>query len=144
MLRQLTAATLAAALAVGAAAAQADDWKHRGRGHPPGHDFRPDHPGKGKHHWRHEYRDRRDHWDRRDRWDRWDRRGLRFGDFPDSLGEALIGAAVSFALYHNHDGRPCYDRHHWRGRYSRVGCHRIEYLGNGVQRRRDVPLSACR
>lgn len=83
--------------------------------------------------------------------------GFRGGYYPHYyypsayLGAALIGSAINYSLYHQHNGATCYDNHSSdRNRssdrnYSEVvGCHRIERLADGSERRVDVPLSQCK
>lgn len=66
------------------------------------------------------------------------------------FGAALIGSAISYNLYHQHNGASCYDDHsndHNRSRnrtYSEVvACHRIERLADGSERRVEMPRSQC-
>ncbi|MFT4519911.1 MAG: hypothetical protein ACI9JM_002310 [Halioglobus sp.] len=66
------------------------------------------------------------------------------------FGAALVSGAITHSLYHLHDGATCYDRHETDYRdggsrnYSEVaGCHRIEQLSDGTQRRVEVPISQC-
>ena len=70
--------------------------------------------------------------------------------YPSYLGAALIGSALTYSLFHTHNGAYCYDNHgndNYRqssGRYSEVvGCHRIERLPDGTERRVEVPMSQC-
>ena len=72
--------------------------------------------------------------------------------YPSYLGAALIGSALSYSLYHTHNGAYCYDNHgndnyqpSSGGRsYSEVvGCHRIEQLPDGSERRVELPMSQC-
>ena len=70
--------------------------------------------------------------------------------YPSYLGAALIGSALTYSLFHTHNGTYCYDNHgnnNYRqsnGRYSEVvGCHRIEQLPDGSERRIEVPMSQC-
>ena len=70
--------------------------------------------------------------------------------YPSYLGAALIGSAFSYSLSHNHDGASCYENHsndRYRqssGAYNEVvGCHRIERLSDGSERRIEVPMSQC-
>ncbi|MBN7797843.1 hypothetical protein [Parahaliea mediterranea] len=146
-MKRLSVYGLAAMVLLGAAAAQADRGDHRG----------------GKHHWKGEhgkhYRDRH-HRHRyvhpgkrryyRGRWVRpWRDYAPRYYgpryDYPGYLGSALIGGAVAYSLFHSHGGATCHDSHLSSSgqRYEVVGCHRIEYLPDGTQRRVEVPLSAC-
>lgn len=161
MLRQLAVFGLAAVLTGGMTAAFADD---RGRG------FRDGHGGKhhfekrggdwGRHYRGKHYRDkdfrgrhyRGKHYGHshhkyyRGRWAPRYRGSYYYYDASRYLGSALVGAAVSYALFHNHNGAVCYDSHS-RGygstNYEVTGCHRIETLPDGSQRRVEVPMSAC-
>jgi hypothetical protein len=70
--------------------------------------------------------------------------------YPSYLGAALIGSAFSYSLSHSHNGATCYDSHasdRYQQRssgYSEVtGCHRIERLPDGSERRVEVPISQC-
>ncbi len=70
--------------------------------------------------------------------------------YPSYLGAALIGSAFSYSLYPSHNGAACYDSHssdRYQQRssgYSEVtGCHRIERLPDGSERRVEVPISQC-
>ena len=65
--------------------------------------------------------------------------------FPDYVGAALIGSALTYSLYHTHNGAYCYDNHgdnnYQQRSYSEVvGCHRMERLPDGSERRLEVPL----
>lgn len=114
-----------------------------------------------KEHRRH-HRKWRDH--RRHRWDHygwryngWDHRPWRRhhwrhgGYYGDYVGAAILGSALTFSLYHRHNGAICYDRHDDRHdpyyregrRTDVVGCHRIERLADGTEVRVDVPLEEC-
>ena len=69
---------------------------------------------------------------------------------PLAYAGALIGSAIFFSIYHTHDGAYCYDDHGRSGdrygdggRREIVGCHRIERLPDGRERRIEVPLSEC-
>ena len=66
------------------------------------------------------------------------------------LGAALVGSALTHSLYHTHNGARCYDNHsndRYRQRteeYSEVvGCHRIERLADGSERRVELPMEQC-
>jgi hypothetical protein len=76
--------------------------------------------------------------------------------YPSYLGAALFGSALTYSLYHTHNGNQCYENHgnngsngnYGGGSYSGsntevVGCHRIEQLPDGSERRVEVPLSQC-
>lgn len=81
--------------------------------------------------------------------------GYRYNYYPSLLGASLIGTVIGHHLYHLHDGAVCYDSHnddhvhHDRtadGDASHteiVGCHRVERLPDGSERRVEVPLSQC-
>lgn len=78
------------------------------------------------------------------------RRHYRGGYYGDYIGAAILGSALTYSLYHLHDGAVCYDSHddrRDRRRYKQsevVGCHRIERLQDGSEIRVDVPLAECR
>ncbi|WP_206046815.1 hypothetical protein [Mangrovimicrobium sediminis] len=64
------------------------------------------------------------------------------------LGAALVGAAVSYSVYHTHNGVRCYDDHSYRSSTpvsssQVVGCYRIERFPDGSERRVDLPMSEC-
>ena len=68
--------------------------------------------------------------------------------YPSYLGAALIGSALTYSLYHTHNGAYCYENHgndrYQQGNYSEVvGCHRMERLPDGSERRVEVPMSQC-
>ena len=64
------------------------------------------------------------------------------------LGAALLGSALTSGLHHNHNGNSCYQDHS-NGRNTSlenrevIGCHRIERLPDGTERRVEVPMSQC-
>jgi len=60
-------------------------------------------------------------------------------DYYYPLGAALIGAAVTYSLYHGHDAS--YSER--VGSTEVVGCHRIERYPDGSERRVEVPLGEC-
>ncbi|MFK7975903.1 MAG: hypothetical protein AB8C02_07180 [Halioglobus sp.] len=98
------------------------------------------HNGWRYNHWNHRVRHHRD-W----RHSRHYSRNRHYGNY---LGAAIVGSALTYSLYHLHDGAVCYDSHedHRDRDYERndvVGCHRIERLEDGSQVRVDVPLSEC-
>jgi len=130
---------LALVLIAATTAAFADD-RHRDRHHDRPHwnhykkhngiPFRP--------HYRYRYRGP------------WSYRGYRPGYYYPPYAGALIGSAISFSLFHTHEGAYCYEDHGRRdqryrdsGRREIVGCHRIERLPDGRERRIEVPLSEC-
>jgi hypothetical protein len=139
-MKRLTSMGLAILLATGGGAALADRGHgddHHG-GHGPGY-------GKGYEHHYHE-----GHWYPRPYYPRpyyyprphYDR------EYYYPLGAALIGAAVTYSLFHTHDGARCYENHVVS--YSApaasaevVGCHRIERYPDGSERRVEVPVSEC-
>jgi hypothetical protein len=79
--------------------------------------------------------------------------------FPALLGAAIVGSVINHSLYHTHGGAVCYDKHSDASYsnydnaynsgsrsvgYSEVsGCHRIERMPDGSERRVDVPISQC-
>jgi hypothetical protein len=139
MMRQMTALGLAAMLAAASTAVLAGDRDHRG-----GHHYR------GGHHDRHYRGDgyRGGHPAPRYYRGGWARPWYRPYypyNYSAYLGSALVGSAVAYSLYHSHGGLSCHDDHPERGgsRYEVVGCHRIEILPDGSERRVEVPLSAC-
>lgn len=79
----------------------------------------------------------------------------RYDYYPSVLGASLIGTVIGHHLYHLHDGAICYDRHTGHhdnlehkdnpssGYSETVGCHRVEQLTDGTERRVEVPLSEC-
>jgi len=60
-------------------------------------------------------------------------------DYYYPLGAALIGAAVTYSLYHGRDAG--YSER--AGSTEVVGCHRIERYPDGSERRVEVPLGEC-
>jgi hypothetical protein len=60
-------------------------------------------------------------------------------DYYAPLGAALIGAAVTYSIFHSHDG----GYSGASGSSDVVGCHRIERYPNGSERRVEVPLAEC-
>lgn len=71
--------------------------------------------------------------------------------FPAVLGAAIVGSAITHSLYHTHGGSVCYDKHdnysnNYRdsGYSEVVGCHRIERMPDGSERRVEVSMSECR
>ncbi|MFT6285510.1 MAG: Ni/Co efflux regulator RcnB [Halieaceae bacterium] len=73
--------------------------------------------------------------------------------YPSYLGAALFGSALTYSLYHTHNGSQCYENHGNNSNYGGVsysgsntqvvGCHRLERLPDGSERRVEVPLSQC-
>jgi Ni/Co efflux regulator RcnB len=72
----------------------------------------------------------------------------RGGYYPSYIGVRLAGSLIGHSAYHLHSGAVCYDAHQRDGRpgnYNEVvGCHRIERMPDGNQRRVEVPLSQCK
>lgn len=150
MFKQLTSCILALTLATTATAALADRKHDRDR-----HDYRGGH--YGKHHQpsrHHGFRDRQRYHPgfRYKSWPRGHQRVTRIhhhyhNDYSTFFGAALVGSAISYSLFHHHDGIQCHDNHarDYRGgsRYEVVGCHRIERLADGREIRISVPLSQC-
>ncbi len=74
-------------------------------------------------------------------------------DYAGYLGAALLGSAITYTLFHQHNGAVCHDSHGHRdshdyrdrysSRYDVVGCHRIERFADGSERRVSVPLAQC-
>lgn len=60
-------------------------------------------------------------------------------DFTGFIGGALLGSAITHSLHGSRDYDHSYDR---RGQIT--GCYRIERLGDGRERRVELPLSWCR
>jgi hypothetical protein len=149
-MKQLSVYTLALLLVIGTTSALASGRDHR-RHSNDRHNTHRSHYNYGNHyqsHYRHGYS--RHHGSSH----------YRHGFYRPSfyghsyLGAALIGSAFSYSLYHQHNGAVCYDNHgsdirgsdryEPRASYSEVvGCHRIERLPDGTQRRVDVPRSQC-
>jgi hypothetical protein len=81
----------------------------------------------------------------------------RYDVFPALVGAAIVGSVINHSLYHTHGGAVCYDNHSGSRNsgssdsydrrssgYSEVsGCHRIERMPDGSERRVEVPLSQC-
>ena len=69
--------------------------------------------------------------------------------YPSYVGAALLGSAITYILFHTHDGEYCSDNHGYDSyrQSSRsievVGCHRIERFPDGSERRVEVPMSQC-
>lgn len=148
-MKKLTAYGLAFLLFTGTSAALAgrDDRGDHGRGHDDNrgqhHKHKKHHYKHKKHHYKNYYRGPRNHF--------YSRRYYSPGYYyPSYLGAALIGSAVTSSLYHSHSGERCYDNHvddqYRQGSSSNrevVGCHRIEMLADGSERRVEVPMSQC-
>lgn len=68
-------------------------------------------------------------------------------NYPSYIGATLVGSLIAHSAYHLHSGAVCYDSHERDGRSDNynevVGCHRIERLPDGKERRVEVPLSEC-
>ncbi len=149
-MKQLSVYTLALILVVGTTSVLASSRDHR-RYSNDHHNTHRSHYSYGNHyktHSRHSYK-------RHHSPNRYSRGFYRPSFYGHSyLRAALIGSALSYRFYHQHSGAVCYDSHgsDLRGRdryeprtsYSEVvGCHRIERLSDGSQRRVDVPRSQC-
>ena len=156
-MKQFSVYTPALLLVIGTTSALARGRDHRGHsnGHHNTHRY---HHNYGHHNYRHSYN--------RHRGSSHYRQGFyrpgfyRPGFYGQSfLGAALIGSAFNYSLYHRHNGAVCYDNHvsgrhddrrsgsdRYESRASSsevVGCHRIERLPDGTERRVDVPRSQC-
>jgi hypothetical protein len=60
-------------------------------------------------------------------------------DYYYPLGAALIGAAVTYSIYHAHD-----TGYSPSGSGAEVvGCHRVERYPDGSERRVEVPIAEC-
>lgn len=139
-MKKLTAYGLAFLLFTGTSAALA------GRGDRDDHGRHNDnrrHYNNGGHHYNHYYRGHRNNFYYR----RYPSRGYYY---PSYLGAALIGSALTTSLYHSHNGQSCYENHaddQYRRNSSSnrevVGCHRIEILADGSERRVEIPMSQC-
>ncbi len=144
-MQRLTAITLALVLAGGSGTALADSGKHDKHGKHGGdrhghsqshHDDR--HHGGPKYKVYVGYSPRHHHYH--------DHHYYRPSYYP--LGAALVGAAVSYSVYHTHNGVRCYDDHR-NTSYTPVsstqvvGCYRIERFPDGSERRVDLPTSEC-
>lgn len=172
-MKLLTSLSLALVLAFGAASASAGDKHKQHKKHHNDRHVSVHHGGHkhGKHYRRHHYERQhyghryRHHYNRhynhrynhhyRHRHDYHGYRGgywryRRHGDYYPYIGVAIAGSLIGHRLYHLHGDTVCYDDHERdrrgerRGGYSEVvGCHRIERLPDGSERRVDVPLSEC-
>ena len=60
-------------------------------------------------------------------------------DYYAPLGAALIGAAVTYSIFHAHDTSYSASR----GGSDVVGCHRVERYPDGSERRVEVPIAEC-
>lgn len=113
--------------------------------------------GHGKHHGKHHYQ-HRDHDYRHDRHfghyipyrqPRYYSGYYRPNFYPSYVGAALLGSAITYILFHTHEGEYCSANHGYDGyQQSRrssevVGCHRIERFPDGSERRVEVPMSQC-
>ncbi len=154
-MKKLTAYGLAFLLFTGTSAALADrgDRGDHGGGYD---DNRGQHYKHKKHHHKHKkhhYKHRKHHYKNyyRGHHNRfYNRRYYAPGYYyPSYLGAALIGSALTSSLYHTHSGERCYQNHsdnQYRQSSSNrevVGCHRIEILADGSERRVEVPMSQC-
>lgn len=154
-MKALTSLSLALVLAFGAASASAggkhkhhkkhqNDWYvsvHHN--HYSGHKYRKHHAN----HYRYDYRYRHrphDYYGHRGGYWRYRRHGY----YYPYVGAAIAGSIIGHSAYHLHGSNVCYDNHdrrgdRYRGSTEVVGCHRIEQLPDGTERRVDVPLSQC-
>ncbi len=146
-MKRVTAIGLVAVLATGSGAALADrdggkHHKGNGHGHNSGKHYDRDYHHGGKH-WRggptYNVYVARPYY----------RHRVYYRPYYYPLGAALAGAAVSYSLYHTHDGLRCNEVHSNVG-YSPagsssevVGCYRIEHYPDGSERRVDLPVSEC-
>ena len=60
-------------------------------------------------------------------------------NYYEPLGAALIGAAITYSIFHSHDSGYSGSS----GGSDVVGCHRIERYPNGSERRVEVPIAEC-
>ncbi|MEZ5573056.1 MAG: hypothetical protein R3E64_13670 [Halioglobus sp.] len=133
-MKRLTSLGLALVMAAGGSAALAD------RKHDDHRDeHRGGHGNEYKHGYKHGYN--RGHWYPRPYY-----RNVYYYPRPyyehnyyNPLGAALIGAAVTYSIYHAHDAGYAMSS----TSSEIVGCHRIERYPNGSERRVEVPLSEC-
>jgi len=144
-MNNLSIYSLAIILVLGTSAALAGERRHGGHGYKQHH---PHYKQKHQYYKRHHYWHYPRHNYRRHYYPRY--RGAYGYYYPPYLGAALVGSALTHSLYHTHQGAVCYDNHQRdadprRGGSSRevVGCHRIERLPDGSERRVEVPLSEC-
>ncbi len=161
-MKALMSLSLALVLALVAASASASGkHKHNDKyqkdrhvsvqhGYSGGHKYRNQHrrhhyyDQRRNHRYQHHYRHR--HYYNGYRGGYWHYR--RPGYYYPWVGAAITGTILGHSLYHLHGDNVCYDDHDRRGdRYRSstevVGCHRIEQLPDGSERRVDVPLSQC-
>jgi hypothetical protein len=150
-MKKLTAYGLAFLLFAGTSVALAgrgdhgrhnDNNRHNNKHYNNKH-YNNKHYNNGGHHYNHYYRGHRNRF--------YSRRYYAPGYYyPSYLGAALIGSALTTSLYHSHNGARCYQNHaddQYRQSSSSnrevVGCHRIEVLADGSERRVEVPMSQC-
>lgn len=145
-MKKLTAYGLVFLLFTGSSAALAGRDDH-GRGHDGNrgqhHKHKKHHYNHNKQHYSHYYRSHRNHFYNR-------RYYSQNYYYPSYLGAALIGSALTSSLYHSHNGERCYEEHavdQYRQSSSSnrqvIGCHRIEVLADGSERRIEMPMSQC-
>lgn len=124
-MKRLVISGLALLLTTGGGAALAD--RGHGKHHHGGHGYK-----HGHHH--------KSHWYPRPYYRKvyyYPRHDYHHRDNYYPLGAALIGAAVTYSLYHAHDGG------YSASNSEVVGCHRIERYPDGSERRVEVPLGEC-
>lgn len=138
MYKQLTACFMAITLGTASAAAMADRKHHKAYRHYQGHHYDTRYDQKRWQPPRHRITHIHKHYR---------------SDYSGYLGAALLGSAITYTLFHHHNGAVCHDSHGYRdshdyrdrysSRYDVVGCHRIERFADGSERRVSVPLSQC-
>lgn len=146
-MNKLSIYSLAMILVLGTGAALAGGNSHRGHGYKQSHHhYKQQHRYYKPHHkyYRHSPR----HYYGRHYYPRY--RGHHEYYYPSYLGTALLTSALTYSLYHTHHGAVCYQEHgrdydQRRDSSTRevVGCHRIERLPDGSERRVEVPISEC-
>jgi len=128
-MKRLTSTVLALLLVIGGNMALADRGEggnHQGwRGHGYKHGHHKGHWNPRPYYREVHYYSHHDHY--RDR------------DYYYPLGAALIGAAVTYSIFHSHD-----NGYSGSGASTEVvGCHRIERYPDGSERRVEVSMSEC-
>ncbi|HEY6131003.1 MAG TPA: hypothetical protein VIV27_03245 [Halioglobus sp.] len=127
-MKRLTLSALALVLATGTGTALADRGHgdhHRGKhGHGHGHK----HGHYNRHWYPRPYYQRMYYYPHHEH----------HSDYYAPLGAALIGAAVTYSLFHRDDAG-----YRSSGSSDVVGCHRIERYPDGSERRVEVPLAEC-
>ena len=138
-MKTLTVYAIAALLVMGTTAALAGN-KHNNHNKHHGYGY------NGHHNYKHHNNHYRGH-----------HSGRHGSHYNNYLGVAMLGSALTYSFYHTHHGVACYQRHDAGGRYQQynfnsrntrnteiVGCHRIEQLEGGRERRVELPLAECR